>query len=489
MNLGDTWRVMLKKIKKKWDSIPLEVKASTSYAVCNILQRCISLITLPLFTRLLSKTQYGQYTVYSSWSGILMIFLTLNLAYGSFSTAMIKFEDTRDQYISSLEGIFLLLSSVFLIIYIPLRKIWNNFFELPTFIVILMIFEIIAQSSILIWSGKKRFEYKYKSVIAITLSTSILGPVLAYLLVSNSTDKGYARILGYAAVTVIAGTIILIGNVKKGKRVFNKQYWKYAFGFNLPLLAYYLSQVIFNQSDRIMISKMNDTAHAAMYGVAYNLATLLTFVLNAINNSYVPWYYSKIKKGEQKDNRSVSSLIAILMALLILCVIWFSPEIIYILAGEGYYEAVYVVAPVAMSMLLLFYSQLFINVEFYYEEKKSLVFASIGAAIVNIVLNYIFIPIYGFVAAGYTTLVSYVIFAGANFIAMKKLLKKKNIEDVAYNYKLLIAIFAGFAVMSFMGVALYNILWARIAITFIIFVVTLLNRKKFIELIKKIKNK
>lgn len=480
---------MIAKVRKKWNSIPIEVKVSTSYAICSILQKCISFITLPLFTRLLTKTQYGQYTVYSSWLDILTIFLTLNLAYGSFSTAMIKYEDRRECYISSLEGIFLILTFVFICIYLPFHQFWNKIFELPTWLVFVMIMEIFACSSILIWSGKKRFEYKYKSVCAVTLATSIVGPVLAYFFVVYSEDKGYARIIGYALVTIIIGFVIAGNNIVKGKKLFEKEFWKYAFEFNLPLLAYYLSQVIFNQSDRIMISKLIDDEHAAMYGVAYNLAMILTFILNAINNSYVPWYYSKIKKNKQYENRKISSVIAMLMAVMILFVIWFAPEIIHILAGEDYSEAVYVVPPVAMSLLLLFYSQLFINVEFYYEEKKSLVYASIIAAVINIGLNYLLIPQFGFIVAGYTTLISYIFFAGTNLMAMKNVLKKKNIEDNAYNYAMLIIILVLFAILSFSGMLLYNYLLVRIIIICMGIVILFCLRKKIIDLFKQIKNK
>ena len=105
---------MFSKFKKKWNNVPLTVKVSTAYTVCSILQKCLSFITLPLFTRLLTTEEYGQYTIYSSWSGILMIFLTLNLAYGSFQTAMIKYEDKRSEYINSIQGISLFLSFLFL---------------------------------------------------------------------------------------------------------------------------------------------------------------------------------------------------------------------------------------------------------------------------------------------------------------------------------------------------------------------------------------
>ena len=134
---------MINTIKAKWNKIPLTVKVSTSYAICSILQKCLSFITLPLFTRLLTTEQYGQYTIYSSWQGILMIFLTLNLAYGSFQTAMVKFEDRRSEYITSIQGICLLLSLVFLAIYLPFRNLWNQLFELPTLFVLIMVSEII----------------------------------------------------------------------------------------------------------------------------------------------------------------------------------------------------------------------------------------------------------------------------------------------------------------------------------------------------------
>ena len=213
---------MINTFKEKWNKIPLTVKVSTSYALCSILQKCLSFITLPLFTRLLTTDQYGQYTVYSSWQGILMIFLTLNLAYGSFETAMVKFEDRRSEYISSIQGICILLSCIFLLIYLPFRNIWNRIFELPTFLVLLMVSEIIFSTSTQFWMGRNRFEFKYKSVVAVTLLTSILSPVLAFILVSCTEEKGYARIIGYALVNILVGVMILIKNNKKGKKIFDK---------------------------------------------------------------------------------------------------------------------------------------------------------------------------------------------------------------------------------------------------------------------------
>ena len=66
-----------------------EVKSSLSYTVCSIVQKVLSIITTPLFSRLLTVEQYGQLSVYNSWAAILTIFITLNLSYGSFNRAMV----------------------------------------------------------------------------------------------------------------------------------------------------------------------------------------------------------------------------------------------------------------------------------------------------------------------------------------------------------------------------------------------------------------
>lgn len=474
---------MSSKSLTRFKDIPVEVRASVVYTLCSIVQNALSFITLPIFMRLLSKEQYGQYTIYASWSAMISIFVTLNLPYGSFSKAMVKYEDKRDSYISSAEGICLLLAGIFFVIYLPARTFWNRFLELPTTLVVVMILEILANTGILFWSGKKRFEYRYKEVIAVTLITSLLAPTLAYLLVMNTEEKGDARIIGYASVTILVGGIIFIMNACRGKRLYNKELWSYALQFNLPLIFYYLSQSIFNQSDRVMIGHYCGKDKAAAYGAAYTLSMVLTFVLNAINNSYVPWFYGKIKQNARRDNQKISAIIAILMAFLLLGVIWLAPEIILIMGGAKYMEAIWVVPPVAMSVLLLFYSQLFINVEFYYEKKKHLVLASVGSAVVNIVLNAWLIPIFGFVAAGYTTLASYVIFVAANYIAMVRTLKQKEIENDAYNMKLLLAIFAVFAGFTCVAVLLYKLLLIRYIFIGIVLITAFFMRKKIMEYI------
>lgn len=458
------------RIIKKSINIPITAKASFSYIVCNIIQKSLSVITLPIFARLLTTEQYGQCVIYTSWSTLLTIFLTFNVGHGSFSRAMIKYEKDRDGYVTACQGFCLSLTVIFLVFYSVFGNVLNRLFELPTYIVVIMVLEIFSQSLITIWYERNKFDYKYNKVVILTLVLSVCSPVLAYLLICNFAEKGFARILGYAIPGIAAGLVLFISNLIKKNTLFSKEYWSYIVSINAPLLIYYLSQMIFNHSDKLIIDQLSGKSAAGLYGFAFSISMILNFVLNAINGSYIPWMYRTIKEKKYSDNKRISTDIAILLALMLLCVIWFAPEITLIFGGQKYADAIYCVPALTMSFIFIYYAQLFVNVEFYYEKKNSLILASVIPAIVNIILNYIFIPVFGFVVASYTTLFSYVVFVLLNYQEFRKLSLIENTINELFDYKKLLIIAFLFLASGFLGVFLYNNLLIRILITLIVFV-------------------
>lgn len=280
-----------------------QVKASTAYTICSVLQRCLSFITLPIFSRMLTTEEYGLSTVYSSTMALLIIFTSLQLPYGSFATAMTKFKNDRDNYITSINYVCTGLTILFYIIYIPFHAFWNKYLDIPTLLIIVMGIEMLMTTSLNLWMGKQRFEYKYKGVVLVILSSSILGTIIAIITTYFSNDKGITKVLAYSIVAISVGIVPYVKSMIHLRDGLKLRYIKYALSFNLPLIPYYLSQMIFNQSDRLMINSMCGRSDAAMYGVTYNLAIILTFVINAVNNSYVPWFYGKLKENKFEANK------------------------------------------------------------------------------------------------------------------------------------------------------------------------------------------
>lgn len=474
-------------INKKFVNVSEEVKASVAYTICGVLTKCLSLITLPIFTRILTTEEYGLSTVYSSTVSVVIIFVSLQLAYGSLSTAMIKYDNDRKGYLSSICGLVTCLTCVYIIFSFANKKTLVDFLEIPFGLIVLMGLEALFSTIRDIWMSGERFEYNYKGVVFVTLITSILSVAISFLAVFFFKEKGLAKIFANAVVVFVVGSILYIIILKKGRRFFYKEYWKFALTFNIPLIPYYLSQMIFNQSDRLMINKICGMSDAALYGVAYSLATILTFVVVSINNSYVPWIFERIKRNELGNNKIVTLYLSLGIAFMLLGIIALTPEIVYVMAGEKYMSAIYVVPPVTMSVLLLYYADLFDCFLFFFECKFLLSISAIVSALLNIILNYIFIPKFGFLAAGYTTLFSYFALALIDYVFMKYILKAKNIKSDVYNIKGLIIVYLSFMLLGFTAMALYSYPIVRYFIIIIVLIMVFIFRKRFIKIFNEMK--
>ena len=239
----------MNQLLEKYKSLPVTVKASAWYMMCNIFQNALGFITLPIFTRILTTEEYGLYSVYLTWMNMLVIFTTLNLAYGVFNTAMIKYENERDQFISSMQGLTTVISVIWLVVYGVAHDLWNKLFELPTVIMVVMAIEMMFLPAKDFWCGRQRFEYKYKEMVLYTIALMIINPLVCIIAILGvEQERGIVRIVVAAAINVAFYLVIYIRNFIKGRVFYNKEYWHYALSLGIPLIMYYLSQMIFNQS-------------------------------------------------------------------------------------------------------------------------------------------------------------------------------------------------------------------------------------------------
>lgn len=423
---------------RKFKNLSLPVKAATVFMISSILQRGISMITVPIFTRLLTTEQYGVYSIYQSWYLIIEIFATLNLAGGVFNNGMVKYENDRNRFTSSMQGLSTLVTAIFFVVYLVNMDFWNSFFGLSSLFVLSIIIIQLFIPSYLFWSAHQRYEYKYKSIIVITLVISITSPLLGIFAVLSTTYKAEARVLSYALIQVIIGLIFYIYNLAKGKRIYIKEYWKFALTFNLPLIPHYLSSLILAQVDRIMIGQIISTSKAAVYSIANNIALLMNLFTVSLNNTFIPYTYQALKEENNKKIEKSAKKLIVFVGIMSLIIIAFGPEVVMIFATRDYYDAIWAIPPITFSQYLIFIYSLYCNIEFYYEENRFIVIASVIAAIVNLILNQIFIPIYGFVAAGWTTFFCYLILVITHYFASLLVLKKHKKNQVLYNNKFIL---------------------------------------------------
>lgn len=481
---------MLNNLKKFYTSMSVATKAALWFVFCNIMQKGISTITVPLFTRLLTTAEYGTYSLYVSWFNILTIVTSLNLYYGVFNNALnrIQGRNERNKYVSSMQGLTITLTLVLIVIYAPFQNFWSNLLGLNKLVLWLMIAELLVEPALQFWSARQRFEYRYKTMVSVTLLKSALNPILGLILVIVARDdKALARIVSVVTVEVVIAGSIMALQFFRGRVFYNKANWKYALKFNIPLIPHYLSGTILNQGDRIMIQNMVGASEVGIYSVAYSIGMLVQLFTNAINNSMTPWMYENLNRKDYKNIRKNVDAILLFLGGVIITLCFFVPELVRIFGSKEYYSAIYVVPPVAASVYFIFLYNVFAIPQMYYEKQKFMSVASIAAAILNVVLNFIFIPIFGFFAAGYTTVASYIVYSIGHYLFSRKVCMEKIGSFQLFDSKGILLISLGVFGCSVAFVFLYRFSTIRYFLAVILFAVAMSQYKRILNVLRLIR--
>ncbi|SHM13121.1 lipopolysaccharide biosynthesis protein [Ruminococcus flavefaciens] len=478
----------MKKIIEKYKSMPIQLRASIWFLMCSFLQKGISTITTPIFTRILSPDEYGSFGTFNSWYSIIYIIVSMNLASGVYTTAMVKFSDDRNILASSYQGLTLFLCSAWTIIYLIAIDFWNNLFSLTTVQMLSLLLMVWTSSAFSLWCVEQRVSYSYKKLVLVTVIVSFAKPILGIILVCNSDDKVTARIIGLAIVELFGYSVLSIYQMARGKKLISKKYWAYAFKFNLPLIPHALSQTVLSSADRIMIKNMVGERQAGFYNLAYSISLIMIIFNTALSQTLAPWTYQKLKSNKAEDINGIAVFSMGMIALLNLLLISFAPEVIRIFAPSEYAEAVYAIPPVAMSVFFMYLYDWFARFEYFYEKTYYLLIASILGAALNLLLNYLLIPICGYIAAGYTTLICYMVYSFMHFYFMRRISQEQLPGRKIYNIKHILLITSIFMLSSFGLLLTYKHMIVRYCCLVFILAEVFINRKIIITKSKELVN-
>ena len=460
------------------------VKSGFWYVISNVLIRAVGIITAPIYTRLLTTAETGYANDFNNCVALLSVVVGLCLIY-SVGRAKIDFEDRFDEYMSSIQslsGIFGLAILIAMFIFCPAEGIlkYDRLF-------LMILFAYLAlYPSIDYMQYKFRFEYRYKENIAIsviiTVATLIITVALLLLFPHN---RGFVKIIG----TVVPSSLVAIwccSNILlKGKTFYNKEYWMYALRIGLPMIPHGLSMILLARIDTSMVRNICGLSDTGLYTQGYTIGTLLMFVTNAVAQAWLPWFNEKLHADDYKAIRDKNRFMMFTGCVITLMFIAAAPEAVKILFARSYWEAMYVVPPVALGTLCQYFYTNYVNAELYYKKTSLIAVNSVIAAIVDIGLNAYFIPRYGYIAAAYTTLAGYFVLMVLHFVCTRFILGLKLYNDLLY--------FVMLAVTSFIGIAYlgcYDNWLLRYAVSIVAFgALAIWRRHDIINIVEYIKRR
>ena len=405
----------------------LKSKGANTQTFYNFLSTVISsgmaFITMPIFTRVLGKEQYGLYSIYASWLTIFVCFMGLNVKSG-LGTGLYKYKENYLKFRSStlVEGTLISSGMIFLLLSIyPLIK---GIFGYSILLFAILLFEAFAQFVLDFANMAWIYEKKAASNMVVSTTNLILTSVFSLVLViywkGSHETLYYGRVIGTAIPQIVIAVCVWVIIYKQEPYGFDREYWKYSFFFGIPLVFHMLSQQVLGQSDRLMMNWFGTgSGQIGIYSFYYSFVAILTTILNALNNSWCPFLFDDLskKKYYELDNK-IKNYVQI-FTVFNLGFLLVSREVMKIFANREYWSGANLIPILVLVVYCTFFYQFGVNYEFFHSRPRVVAIGTVVAAVTNIILNAIFIPKYGMYGAAIATLLSYIVLAMMHTIVVK----------------------------------------------------------------------
>lgn len=434
-----------------------QVKNSLIYLVPVIVGNMLPLLTLPIFTRILTKEDYGIWglaQVYAIFvNGVANFGLTIGYERNFF-------EHKESKNVAGLLYSTLLFVVIAFIIfgfftYLFKYQLSRWIIGSPSYADIL--FCAYCSTGIM---GLKTYYLTYfkntenaKAFVWYTIDESVMGVLLSLFMVAYLRIGVIGLIWGQLLASLAIFMILSYRFIKILPISFSRDALKDSLKLSLPLTPRIFFGVIGNQFDKYMIGLLSTVGGVGVYSIGQKVAYIVFTYMTAIQNVFSPQVYKRMfeqrEEGGEQIGRYLTPFLYISIAAALLISL-FSEEIISILTPESYHDSIDIV--IVLSMLYGSY---------FFGKQPQLIFArkthitsilTIVSIALNIIINIPFIMKWGAIGAAWGTLVAGLISGAISFIVSQRY------YEIKWEYGKIAAIFLIFFSSSIFILLLRNIL-------------------------------
>ena len=393
--------------------------------ISTILVNAISLITAPVFTRIMSTADFGIFSLFTSWINIFSI-ICGGQTYGTLNNAKIEYDPKV--YLNYCFNVFLI-STIGCIFAGGIVLINFDFFSdvlhLPQKCLLWLILGSYGTYAINFLSGYLIIEKKAVQNLIVSLIVVLFSTLLSIILIMHiPLIEGYfGRILGYSIVYFTAAVCCVLYFLKFANLKVNINFWKFCLPLSIPLIVHSLSGILMSQSDRIMLMSQKGESVVGVYSFCYTMALPVSVLSGAINSAWTPEYYElmvqkKVDEIEEHYSRQQFIMTAMTCGYMLV-----APEVVKLLSVKEYWKGISIIPLVILGYYFSYLYFFPVNYEFYLKKTKYIAASTTIAAFVNILLNFVLIPLYGMHGAAIATIASYILLFLAHDIIARNVLK------------------------------------------------------------------
>jgi len=401
-----------------FDSIKKLLTHSVIYGVGYVFSRFLTFLLLPLYTNLLSQSQYGLITMGYLFLGIVKIFYTYGL-----DSAFLRYyevsDDDNERHLLFSTAFWSVFSTSLLLslIVIALQKPIAVFlFEDPAYSTVVLLLGMILFTDALNILPRTLLRIREQAIqytLVILLNVSVTLGLNIYLI--GYRDMG---VLGAFIANTIASLAMLLAlspMIFRGVRIeFSKIRWQELLRFGIPLVPAGLAATALELIDRLLLKELTDLSTVGLYTSGYKLGIFMMLVVTAFYYAWQPFF---MKEGQEEGGPQLFSKIftyfLFILGGLFVGLTLFLGEIVNIslfgvdILGEGFRGALPIV-PIIFAAYMFYGAYINFLPGVYLQAKSSRLALYTGSgALVNILGNLLLIPIFGIFGAAWSTLLGY----------------------------------------------------------------------------------
>ena len=390
------------------------VKDFAIYGSGEVLLRAPGLITLPIYTRILSTAEYGAWGFMTTAVGLLAAVLILG---GDTAYARLYFQmrtQSERQALTSTWFAFLGAMSAAICVVLALfsTTITPWFVGHPSYATALALAILSTPLTMINGLLGEVLRVEFRAVAFTFLNALgalvLIGSTLLFVVGLGEELTGLAAGTDVALLLMVP---IRAWFVRRQLRLcFSVRLLREALQFGMPLVPLSIAYWVFAVSDRIVLTKLSTLTQVALYTVASASTALLALAQVAVGRAFLPHAFRLYEEDADAAERLFAPILTYIFVLFGgVCVVLsaFSHEIVRVLAGDRYDGAAVAIGPLALGYLFYISTQVTgLPIQL---TKRTGYFVRIAwaAAAVNLVLNIALVPLWGMLASAWATTVAY----------------------------------------------------------------------------------
>jgi O-antigen/teichoic acid export membrane protein len=433
------------------------IKSTIIYLLSSLIEKGIMFILIPIYTRYLTVSEYGEYSLILSILSILVILFTLSLS-GSASRFHFDGDENYEKlHYGNIYGLVLLISFTLIILSIIFVKIfetdlknifiYNYFYQIVSISLLASIFQIHLQ--------KLQMEYKAFSYGLLSILKSIITTLISIILLVYFNLKIeailFAMIIGLLSVDIYILYYLIKNNYKLN---LNKKLSKKNINYSKNLILHNLSSIAMQFIDKFFITYLVNISQTGIYSLGAQVTIILSIINTSINKSLVPKTLESFKSKNYSYLINLATITILITILFSILLSLFGPELILLIAPILYKDSWTVIPFLSFYFVFQMYYYRIAGILFFKEEAtKYISLTTLISLILNIILNYTFIKAWGIKGAAIASLISMAI---VNYIVIY--ISSKYIKISFAHYKIHFYIIVGFIISNINFIYYFQIL-------------------------------